>query len=52
MAATEDRDTLGRARLSFAKESEIDEFVDVLGRFERGEIGPDEWRAYRLVRGT
>ena len=52
MAATEDRETLGRARLSFAKESDVDEFVSVLGRFERGEIGPDEWRAFRLVRGT
>ena len=52
MAATEDRDTLGRARLSFAKTADIDEFVDVLSRFERGEIGPDEWRAFRLVRGT
>lgn len=52
MAATEDRDTLGRARLSFARETDIDEFVDVLGRFERGEIGPDEWRGFRLVRGT
>ena len=52
MAATEDRDTLGRARLSFAKQADIDEFVDVLGRFERGEIGPDEWRGFRLVRGT
>jgi sulfite reductase beta subunit-like hemoprotein len=52
MAATEDRDTLGRARLSFARESDIDEFVDVLTRFERGEIGPDEWRGFRLVRGT
>jgi sulfite reductase (NADPH) hemoprotein beta-component len=52
MAATEDRETLGRARLSFAKEADIDEFAAVLGRFERGEIGPDEWRAFRLVRGT
>ena len=52
MAATEDRDTLGRARLSFARESDIDEFVDVLSRFERGEIGPDEWRGFRLLRGT
>jgi sulfite reductase beta subunit-like hemoprotein len=52
MAATEDRETLGRARLSFAKEADIDEFADVLGKFERGEIGPDEWRAFRLVRGT
>ena len=52
MAATEDRETLGRARLSFAEQADIDEFVDVLGRFERGEIGPDEWRVFRLVRGT
>src|SRR5918999_3042870 len=52
MAATEDRETLGRARLSFAKEADVDEFVDVLGQFERGEITPDEWRAFRLVRGT
>jgi sulfite reductase beta subunit-like hemoprotein len=52
MGAIEDRETLGRARLSFAKEADIDEFVDVLGRFERGEVGPDEWRAFRLVRGT
>jgi sulfite reductase beta subunit-like hemoprotein len=52
MAATEDRETLGRARLSFADERDIDEFVTVLGRFERGEITPDEWRAFRLVRGT
>jgi sulfite reductase (NADPH) hemoprotein beta-component len=45
-------ETHGRARLSFASGAEIDEFVAVLGRFERGEIGPDEWRAFRLVRGT
>ncbi len=52
MAVVDDRETLGRARLSFALESEIDEFVAVLGQFERGEITPDQWRAYRLVRGT
>ena len=52
MAATEDRDTLGRARLSFADEGDIDQFVSVLARFESGEIGPDEWRAFRLLRGT
>jgi sulfite reductase beta subunit-like hemoprotein len=45
-------DALGRARLSFADAAEIDEFVDVLGRFERGEISADEWRMFRLVRGT
>ena len=52
MAATEERDTLGRARLSFADEGDIDQFVSVLARFESGEIGPDEWRAFRLLRGT
>ncbi len=52
MAAVDDPKTLGRARLSFASEADIVEFVTVLERFERGEIGPDEWRAFRLVRGT
>lgn len=45
-------DTFGRARLSFADEAEVDEFARVLGQFERGELGPDSWRAFRLVRGT
>jgi sulfite reductase (NADPH) hemoprotein beta-component len=44
--------SLGRARLSFADEAEIDEFVRTLDRYERGELTPDEWRAFRLVRGT
>src|SRR6188474_830934 len=52
MAATEDKDTLGRARLSFAKQQDVDDFVDMLDKFERGEITPDEWRGFRLVRGT
>ncbi|MBI4477312.1 MAG: nitrite/sulfite reductase [Acidobacteria bacterium] len=52
MAAVDDPRTLGRTRLSFANEAEIDEFVATLERFERGEISPDEWRVYRLVRGT
>ena len=52
MAAHDNRDTFGRTRLSFADERDIDEFVSVLDRFERGDIGPDEWRAFRLVRGT
>ena len=34
MAAIDDPKTLGRARLSFAKESDIDEFADMLGKFE------------------
>ena len=44
--------TFGRARLTFANEAEIDEFVSTLERYERGEISADGWRAYRLVRGT
>ena len=39
-------------RASFASDADIDEFVRVLGQFERGEIGADQWRAFRLVRGT
>ncbi len=52
MAVQDDPKTLGRARLSFAKESDIDEFADMLGKFERGDITPDQWRAFRLLRGT
>jgi sulfite reductase beta subunit-like hemoprotein len=52
MTVIDDRETLGRSRLSFADEADIDEFVRVLGAFERGEITPDKWRAFRLVRGT
>src|SRR5262245_47594159 len=44
--------TLGRARLSFADAAEIDEFVTTLERYERGDLTPDQWRAFRLVRGT
>jgi sulfite reductase (NADPH) hemoprotein beta-component len=52
MSAADDPRTYGRARLGFADEADIDEFASVLGQFERGEIGPDAWRAFRLVRGT
>jgi len=44
--------TFGRARLSFASEADIDEFASVLGQFERGEITAEQWRLFRLVRGT
>ena len=44
--------TFGRARITFASEAEIDEFASTLARFESGEITPDAWRAFRLVRGT
>ena len=52
MSAMDDPRTLGRTRLSFANEEEIDEFVAMLDRFERGEMAPDKWRTFRLVRGT
>jgi sulfite reductase (NADPH) hemoprotein beta-component len=52
MAAIDDRTVLGRARLSFANEAEIDEFARTLAQFEAGEITADQWRAFRLVRGT
>jgi sulfite reductase beta subunit-like hemoprotein len=51
MAAIDDT-TFGRARLTFADERDIDEFVDMLGKYERGEISPEAWRKFRLVRGT
>jgi len=44
--------THGRARLSFASEADIEEFVSTLEQYERGELTPDQWRAFRLVRGT
>src|SRR6187431_375320 len=47
-----DANTMGRARLDFADERDIDEFVDVLGKYERGEVSPEDWRRFRLVRGT
>ena len=52
MSVVDDPNTLGRARLTFASQADIDEFVTTLERFERGELTPDGWRAFRLVRGT
>jgi sulfite reductase (NADPH) hemoprotein beta-component len=52
MAHIQDRETFGRARLSFADEADIDSFVAMLTRFENGEATPDEWRVFRLLRGT
>src|SRR5689334_11250968 len=52
MAVVDDSKTIGCDRPSFAIESEIDEFVSTLERYERGEITADQWRAYRLVCGT
>ncbi len=44
--------TLGRARLPFSREADIDEFAATLDKFERGDITADQWRVFRLVRGT
>ena len=52
MSVTDDPKTLGRTRLSFASEADIDEFVATLEKFERGKLTPDQWRMFRLVRGT
>ena len=52
MAAVDDARTLGRANLNFAETADIDEFVDLLGKFESGEMAPDDWRRFRLTRGT
>src|SRR5262245_52297402 len=38
--------------LRFSDARDIDEFIDVLGKFERGEMGADQFRAFRLARGT
>ena len=35
----------------FASAKDIEEFVSVLEAFERGVIGPDEFRTFRLTRG-
>jgi sulfite reductase beta subunit-like hemoprotein len=52
MAVIENPMTFGRPRLDFASERDIDEFVEMLGKYERGDITPEEWRRFRLVRGT
>src|SRR5499425_3210584 len=52
MSVADDPKTFGRERLSFADAQDVDEFVATLERFERGEITPDQWRQFRLVRGT
>ena len=52
MSVVDDSSTVGRARLTFANDAEIDEFVTTVEKYERGEITADQWRAYRLVRGT
>ena len=43
---------LGSTRLGFADEAELDRFVAKLEEFERGDLAPDAWRAFRLVHGV
>src|SRR6185503_4504036 len=38
--------------LSFADVRDIDDFIAGLGRYERGEMTADEFRTFRLGRGT
>jgi len=52
MAVSEALSSVGRARLSFADHKDIDEFVDMLSRYERGDISAEDWRRFRLLRGT
>ena len=52
MSAVDDPKAFGRSRLSFSNGADVDEFVSTLERYERGELTPDEWRAFRLLRGT
>ncbi|MEW5850690.1 MAG: nitrite/sulfite reductase [Myxococcota bacterium] len=52
MVAYEDSSTLGPTRLGFSDEKDVDLFVNNLARFERGEMSPDEWRAFRLCNGV
>ncbi len=52
MSVIDQATAVGRPRTGFAREHDIDEFVEVLGRYERGEISADDWRKFRLVRGT
>jgi sulfite reductase beta subunit-like hemoprotein len=39
-------------RLRFSSPADIDDFVTTLRKFERGEMTSDEFRLYRLARGT
>jgi sulfite reductase beta subunit-like hemoprotein len=52
MAAIDQDQTVGRSRSSFADGHDIDEFVDMLEKYESGAISPDDWRRFRLLRGT
>ena len=50
--AVSSQSTVGRSHLSFADEAAIDEFVDKLEKYESGVLSPEDWRRFRLLRGT
>src|SRR4051812_43006439 len=52
MSSLLDNRTLGPARVGFSDERDLDEFVDKLGAFERGELAPDAWKQFRLINGV
>ena len=52
MAVTEEAKALGREQPSFANRRDIEEFVETLSRYENGDISADDWRRFRLLRGT
>lgn len=52
MSALDDPRSLGPARLSFADAGEVALFVETLGRFERGELSAEDWRAFRVLHGN
>jgi sulfite reductase (ferredoxin) len=47
-----DEQPIGRAGLAFSDERDIDEFVDMLQKYESGAIDANAWRGFRLLRGT
>jgi sulfite reductase (NADPH) hemoprotein beta-component len=52
MSLIEDVGLGPQTRAGFADTRDVDEFVETLARFERGELTSDAWRAFRLIRGT
>ena len=52
MAVGDEVGTIGREQLSFSNEQDITEFVETLQSYENGDITADDWRRFRLLRGT
>jgi sulfite reductase (NADPH) hemoprotein beta-component len=52
MSAYDNHKVLGDGRLGFAREEDVDLFVETLGKFERGEIDAEQWRLFRLLNGV